>query len=175
MQADLYRLIRSYVTMDSGIRDNCLRGSVGEFLQSRIREGSELSFVSAYFTIYAFQALRDKLTDIGHLNFLLGEPRFIQYRAAFEIKLKSYCERKGVWVKFSSDPRKIDAQTFWNAITKHVNAALKSMSGTDPRRPGLTGIQTGFADIEVFRKIVLNPLSHSAAASIAKAENLRGD
>ncbi|HTS10418.1 MAG TPA: helicase-related protein [Candidatus Eisenbacteria bacterium] len=63
---------------ESGIRDNCLRGNVGDFLRAKIREGSELSFVSAFFTIYAFRELRDELSRIGHLNFLFGEPRFLQ-------------------------------------------------------------------------------------------------
>lgn len=41
----------------SGIRDNHNRGSVGEFLKDKIQAGSKLSFVSAYFTIYAHHAL----------------------------------------------------------------------------------------------------------------------
>jgi hypothetical protein len=39
--------------------------------------GSQLSVVSAYFTIYAYEALSDELDQIGHLRFLFGEPRFI--------------------------------------------------------------------------------------------------
>src|SRR5260370_1172407 len=62
----------------SGIRDNFLRGSVGEFLASKIRAGSDLSMVSAFFTIYAFDALRDELADISQLRFLFGEPRFLR-------------------------------------------------------------------------------------------------
>jgi hypothetical protein len=37
----------------SGLRDNHTRGSVAEFLNARIHPGSQLSIVSAYFTIYA--------------------------------------------------------------------------------------------------------------------------
>ena len=40
----------------SGIRDNRERGTVGEFLESQIENGSSLSVVSAYFTIYAFDS-----------------------------------------------------------------------------------------------------------------------
>lgn len=43
---------------ESGIRDNHLRGTVGSFLQERIQSGSKLAIVSAYFTIYAFDALK---------------------------------------------------------------------------------------------------------------------
>ncbi|MYA72055.1 ATP-dependent helicase [Candidatus Poribacteria bacterium] len=62
----------------SNIRDNHKHGSVGDFLKSKIEEGSSLSIVSAYFTIHAFQALKESLTEIKELRFLFGEPRFIK-------------------------------------------------------------------------------------------------
>ena len=62
----------------SGIRDNRERGTVGEFLKSQIENGSSLSVVSAYFTIYAFEALKSSLLKIDELRFLFGEPRFIK-------------------------------------------------------------------------------------------------
>ena len=64
--------------LKSSIRDNHTRGSVGNFLKSKIGEGSSLSIVSAYFTIHAFQALKESLTEIKELRFLFGEPRFIK-------------------------------------------------------------------------------------------------
>ncbi len=64
--------------LKSSIRDNHKRGSVGDFLKSKIEEGSSLSIVSAYFTIHAFQALKESLTGIKELRFLYGEPRFIK-------------------------------------------------------------------------------------------------
>src|SRR3954454_3227664 len=65
-------------TAASGIRDNYLRGAVGDFLLEKIREGADLSVVSAYFTIYAFGALQSRLATIDRMRFLFGEPRFIQ-------------------------------------------------------------------------------------------------
>ncbi len=47
---------------DSGISDNYLRGKVADFLRNKITTGSKLSVVSAYFTIYAFDALKDHLS-----------------------------------------------------------------------------------------------------------------
>jgi SNF2 family DNA or RNA helicase len=61
----------------SGIKDNHTRGSVGDFLMRQIKEGSRLSIVSAYFTIYAFEALKEQLLKIEKLQFLFGEPSFI--------------------------------------------------------------------------------------------------
>ncbi len=62
----------------SGIRDNKTRGKVAEFLQEKATTGSRLSVVSAYFTIYAYEALSGQLDGIESLKFLFGEPRFIQ-------------------------------------------------------------------------------------------------
>jgi hypothetical protein len=45
----------------SGIHDNYYRGTVGEFLRSKIQKDADLSFVSAFFTIYAFEALKENL------------------------------------------------------------------------------------------------------------------
>ena len=60
-----------------GIRDNHSRGKVADFLVKKIASGSQLSVVSAYFTIYAYEALSAELDQIGQLHFLFGEPRFI--------------------------------------------------------------------------------------------------
>ena len=62
----------------SGICDNYLRESVGDFLKNKIQTRAHLSLVSAYFTIYAIEALKNELQHINHLNFLFGEPKFIR-------------------------------------------------------------------------------------------------
>ena len=62
----------------SAIRDNRHRGTVGDFLKAKVEENSTLSIVSAYFTIYAFDALKQQLLGIKSLKFLFGEPRFIK-------------------------------------------------------------------------------------------------
>lgn len=64
--------------MSSAIKDNRSRGKVGDFLKECIKEKSTLSIVSAYFTIYGYERLRDHLHKIDHLNFLFGEPRFVK-------------------------------------------------------------------------------------------------
>ncbi len=77
-------------TNSYGIRDNRDHGKVSDFLFEKITEGSNLSIVSAYFTIYAYEALSDRLDRIERLRFLFGEPRFIT----------------------SLDPEKTDKKTF---------------------------------------------------------------
>lgn len=62
----------------SSIRDNKNRGSVGQFLKDNIKADSDLSIVSAYFTIYAYHQLKENLEGIKRLRFLFGEPTFIK-------------------------------------------------------------------------------------------------
>jgi superfamily II DNA or RNA helicase len=62
----------------SGIRDNHRRGTVGRFLQERVQVHSKLAIVSAYFTIYAYEGLKQELETIEELRFLFGEPRFVR-------------------------------------------------------------------------------------------------
>ena len=61
----------------SSIRDNHTQGTVGDFLKQAISSNSEVSIVSAYFTIYAYHQLKDNLDAINNLKFLFGEPTFI--------------------------------------------------------------------------------------------------
>ena len=65
-------------SISSGLRDNHSRGKAGDFLRGNIVPGADLSFVSAYFTVHAYQALRDELESASKLRFLFGEPSFIR-------------------------------------------------------------------------------------------------
>ena len=65
------------VLRDTGIRDNHNQGTVGEFLEDSIRSGADLSIVSAYFTIYAYECLQRTLDSIDRLHFLFGEPTYL--------------------------------------------------------------------------------------------------
>ena len=64
--------------ISSGIGDNHTRGTVADFLKVNIKAGSELSVVSAFFTIYAYDAIKEQLNCIDRRDFLFGEPRFIR-------------------------------------------------------------------------------------------------
>ena len=62
----------------AGIVDNRSR-LVGDFLRGQLQRepGARLSVVSAYFTIYAYEALRDALESAGRVRFLYGDPQGI--------------------------------------------------------------------------------------------------
>ncbi len=63
---------------NNGILDNHAEGKVGDFLARNIEPASKLSFVTAFFTIYAYERLKNNLDSVAHLRFLLGEPKFIK-------------------------------------------------------------------------------------------------
>ena len=72
---------------DTLIRDNKDYGSVGEFLKDVVKEGSELSVVSAYFTIFAYYGLHEQLDSIKSMKFLFGEPTFVK---SFDADSRNY-------------------------------------------------------------------------------------
>src|SRR5258708_5862589 len=75
---------------NSGLRDNHTRGSVADFLRAKIQKDSKLSVVSAYFTIYAYDALKEFLDRIEHLDFLFGEPSFVNRLDPNKTEKKSF-------------------------------------------------------------------------------------
>ena len=80
-------------------------------------------------------------------------------RAAFESKIKRYCDKEGIAVRYRLDQRMMLAESFWEAIKKKIAAEGKTAE-----------YQVVFTDIETYRKVVLNPLSHSGAAAISRTE-----
>jgi hypothetical protein len=72
-------------------------------------------------------------------------------RAACERKLQRYCERNALPVRYHTDPRRIDAQSFWDAAKK------KLREEKDQKK--LATYESTISQIKTFRKIVLNPLA----------------
>ena len=60
--------------MPNSIFDNSPHKLLGDFLKREIHSGDNLSIVSAYFTIYAYEALRAELENAGAIRFLYGNP-----------------------------------------------------------------------------------------------------
>ena len=122
-----------------GIRDNHHRGKVADFLSEKISEGSTLSVVSAYFTIYAYEALKGQLEKIDGLKFLFGEPRFIASldpektdKKAFRIedehlelsnrlKQKEVARRCAEWISGKVDIRSVRQTSFLHGKLYHVH------------------------------------------------------
>ena len=138
----------------SGIRDNRERGSVGDYLKKHIQTNSQLSIVSAYFTIYAFSHLKDHLKEIDKLRFLFGEPRFLKQidpektdKKSFNIEdeglsLKNRLQQRSLarecadWIREKAEVRSVILPNFLHGKLYHIekngveNAILGSSNFT---------------------------------------------
>ena len=122
----------------TAIVDNTTR-RVGDFLRERIEAGADLSIVSAYFTIYAYDALRDALENAGRTRFLHGEPRAVgaldpggDDGKAFKLNQDGGIELKrvlaqrplaracAVWIERQVEIRTIDRANFLHGKLYHV-------------------------------------------------------
>ena len=113
--------------MISFIKDNKKRGSVGDILKNKILNDSKLSIVSAYFTIYAYKELKEKMDDIESLDFLFGEPTFLKQMNPELIKQKEFSLEDNTYkinLKNRLSQKKV-AMECYEWIEKKVN--IKSM------------------------------------------------
>jgi energy-coupling factor transporter ATP-binding protein EcfA2 len=80
-------------------------------------------------------------------------------RAAFEGKLKKYCDRHRVPVSYQINASAVTTEMFWKGIKDKLTADNKQATA-----------QTQISDIETYRKVVLNPLSHEHPTTLTQAE-----
>ena len=83
----------------------------------------------------------------------------IYVRTAFELAIKRYCEKKDLAIKYRENPKDLRSEDFWVPIKMETDEAgrlLLDLRVVD--------------EIELYRSIILNPLSHAAIANIYKKE-----
>lgn len=106
---------------------NNVKETLKDDLSLELKKGSRLSIAAAYFSIYAFEALRKELSSIDELRFIFTDPTFIQkenskkekrefyipklnrergiYGTEFEVKLRNELNQKAIarecaaWIK----------------------------------------------------------------------------
>lgn len=64
--------------MKQKIINNRQYGLIGDCIKENIENGSKLSITSAYFTLYAFEELKEEFSKIEELRFIFGRPTFIE-------------------------------------------------------------------------------------------------
>ena len=83
----------------------------------------------------------------------------IYLRTAFEAAIKKFCQKKNLRVKYRENPKDLTSEDFWGPIK---TGTLKN--GT----PFLE--QSLINEIELYRNIILNPLSHARTVTVVKKE-----
>ncbi len=124
--------------LQSGIRDNHSRGKAGEYVADLLTSNTEFSIVSAYFTIQAYDALKNKLEQIERLRFLFGEPKFLSsldrdLKASREFRLTEHgldlgnqlSQRKlakdcADWIKRKVEIRSVKRTSFLHGKMYHI-------------------------------------------------------
>ena len=83
----------------------------------------------------------------------------IYLRTAFEISIKRFCDKKNLQVRYSENPKSLTSDDFWTPIK----------AGT--LRDGTPFLEQSLInEIELYRSIILNPLSHSRTVTVVKKE-----
>lgn len=110
---------------NSIILDNTTDKKVVDFIKDKINnnfaEGkkSNLNIVSAYFTIYAFNKLKEELTQkVSHTNFILGEPSSVENLGLKDKRLKVF--------KIQDENISLEKAITQNAVAKECYNWLKS-------------------------------------------------
>jgi|GEM_PF-414045 len=143
------------------------RGSVANFLREEIKEGTELSFVSAYFTVNAYAALRSELESAHHLRFLFGEPTFVTDIAKKQtappakiqstglsseaLKLNAEARACAEWIESIVEVRSIVRPGFLHGKAYHIknlNASSAILGSSNFTVPGL-GLHPDGGNIEL--------------------------
>jgi len=62
--------------MKQAIIDNRSSEILGEVLKNNLERGGSLSLITAYFTVYAYQALKKELSSLGEVKILFSDPVF---------------------------------------------------------------------------------------------------
>ena len=83
----------------------------------------------------------------------------IYLRTAFEAAIKKFCEKKNLQVRYRENPKELQSDDFWTPIKTRT-----SKNGT----PFLD--QNLISDIELYRSIILNPISHARIVPVVKQE-----
>jgi energy-coupling factor transporter ATP-binding protein EcfA2 len=83
----------------------------------------------------------------------------IYLRTAFETIIKKFCDKKNLYVRYCENPKDLTSEDFW----KPIKTGKKKDNSPFLEQPLIN-------EIELYRSIILNPLSHATIANIHRRE-----
>jgi hypothetical protein len=86
----------------------------------------------------------------------------VHARVAFELSLKKLCERKAIRVRFHLDQRQTSSDELLSAIEAWLHEARHATEKA--------AVDPAIAGVKMWRKVVLNPFSHSTPVNLTAAE-----
>jgi hypothetical protein len=94
-----------------------------------------------------------------HLNNNDWKAAAVYARTHFESKLKKFCDKKNLKVRYKEKANELSSEDFWNAVKDE--AASKNWAQLTPQLIG---------DVQKYRKVILNPLSHANWSNVHRRE-----
>lgn len=83
----------------------------------------------------------------------------IYLRTAFEVAIKRFCDKKNLKVRYCENPKDLKSDDFWHPIKE------------GKRKDGTLFLDQPLIDeIQLYRSIILNPISHSRIVCVVKKE-----
>ena len=79
-------------------------------------------------------------------------------RSAFEFALKRFCESKNLKIKFRENIKDLESNDFWTEIKQHKKGDISFLN------------VKLIDEVELYRSVILNPLSHSQIINITQFE-----
>lgn len=157
------------------ILDNYNFGTVGAFLKEHLEPGSELAFVSAYFTLQAYYLLKNELEGTGPLRFLFGEPSFLKnidpgktigraaaiaegtgvIATAKQVRQKAEARACAEWIKRKVEVRSMVKPNFLHGklyLIKKPNGSSEAIMGSSNftvKGLGLVGVRKGNMELNM--------------------------
>jgi hypothetical protein len=160
-----YEILKQRLDGNKWIYTELYRGDI------KIKDGDDNEKVIAEVPIWKQD--KDYLEKAKDYLNIHHEPRIaaVYLRIAFEVILKDFCDDKNIKVLYKNDIKKLSSDDFWQQVKK-----AKKNNGT-------LYVNSLLAfDIELYRNIIMNPLSHSritqaysgeVAQAISTVENLK--
>lgn len=123
-------------------------------LKSELKQGSKLSVISAYFTIYAYAELKKELSKIDNMRFIFTEPTFVKKDR--ELIREFYIEHtNGKKLSGNEFEIKLRNEMKQAAIAKECakwlseKAEIKSLKKSNPAQPRLVYIENGEENLSI--------------------------
>lgn len=133
--------------------DNKVQGKVYEELREHIHNGSKLSAISAYFTIYAYSALKKELNKINEMKLLFTEPTFVDDQK--NGIPKEFCIDHQKRISGNAYEMKLRNEMKQAAIAKECaewvrkKVQVKSLKRTNTAQPRLIYVENGDNDLAI--------------------------
>ena len=129
---------RGTILQPPKILDNKQQGRVIDELREALQPGAKLAVISAYFTIYAYEALKKELSSIEEMRFIFTTPSYIKQKNDFQREFYIAPRDMGNYLSGNEFELKLRNKLTQSAIAKECadwlrrKVRIRSYRETDP-------------------------------------------